>query len=593
VRATFAAHGFSSVWRLARVPATLLRRFLPVAIPLPQLPVCRLLFAASGAGKEVVNFEHVAHLPAVSARPVCPLLLLQQSRRAGLDCRVVASARAPVDFIAIVGSASPVPLHVAPDRRFGVTVQAVAADVRPAVPRAVFPSPLAGVAPLPTLVRMATPPPRPSSWPHTRVQRPTRLLTAHGRAVMTPPPDDRVERCDQPALPRPPAAGGHLPDLPVMSGHRCPARVDDRLIATPYAAWVWATVAPQAVEPGCAFHCFQRRPDPGLARFHLQTHLPSPGGHQSLTLCEHFPLRMAPDELIGRADPRRGPPPAGKGLPEQRFQAVQRHLGESGGARAAVGHPCCGRTQLPGLHHPGLSPGVDVASAGRVGVEFASQGGVIAALKPCGDVRLQAPCRLLVDLDLARAHRLPGAASRPTPVAVGLTRRFPCWLERELAYTLLGPVGQRGNAPWTLVGPARCWEQHPTHRLCLAVELQLRHQGQAPSGRAGRLAIAARRALASVVLGDLPDSSPCRGASTPQQFLEPADVRGRTTLCGSVKALWELQDHALDCGPANRLPLRPRTHRVHHVFTPTHPLTFHTPVLTSASPAAFPKAWAS
>jgi hypothetical protein len=90
VRATFAAHGFSGVWRLARVPATLLRRVLQVAIPMPQLPVCRFIPAASCAGEDVVDFSHVAHLQAVSARPASPLLRLQQSRRSWLDGRVVA-----------------------------------------------------------------------------------------------------------------------------------------------------------------------------------------------------------------------------------------------------------------------------------------------------------------------------------------------------------------------------------------------------------------------------------------------------------------------------------------------------------------------
>jgi hypothetical protein len=161
VRATFAAHGFSRVWRWARAPATLVRRFLPVAIPMSQLPVCRFIAAALGAGKDVVDCSHVAHLHAVSARPASPLWLRQPSRRSWLDCRVMAEARAPVDCIAILGSASSWHLHVAPDRRFGVKVQALAAGSRPEVSLAVFPVPLSGIAPLPTLVRMATPHPRP------------------------------------------------------------------------------------------------------------------------------------------------------------------------------------------------------------------------------------------------------------------------------------------------------------------------------------------------------------------------------------------------------------------------------------------------
>jgi hypothetical protein len=90
---------------------------------------------------------------------------------------------------------------------------------------------------------------------------------------MTPSPDDRVERFDPPSLPLHPVAGGHVPDLPVMPGHRCPARFADRLIATPYVARVLAHGEPEEVEPGSAFDQFQRMPDPGLARFQLQTYL--------------------------------------------------------------------------------------------------------------------------------------------------------------------------------------------------------------------------------------------------------------------------------------------------------------------------------
>jgi hypothetical protein len=41
---------------LARVPTTLLRRFLHGAIPMQQLPVCRFIFAAWGAGQDVIDF---------------------------------------------------------------------------------------------------------------------------------------------------------------------------------------------------------------------------------------------------------------------------------------------------------------------------------------------------------------------------------------------------------------------------------------------------------------------------------------------------------------------------------------------------------
>jgi hypothetical protein len=297
VRATFAAHGFSRVWRVARAPATLLRRFLHVALPMEHLPVGRCIAAALGAGKEVVDVSPVAHLPAGSARPAAPLWLLQQSRRAWLDGRAVAEARAPGAFIAIVGRTSSLSLHVAPARRGGVTVYAWAAGSRPEVERAVFPSPIAGLAPLPTRVQMATPHPRPSSLPQPVGQLPTRLLAAHCPAVMTPSPDDRVERGDQPSLPLRPVAGGHVPDLPVLPGHRHPARCDDALVAPPCAARVWANGAPEEGDPGSACDHCQRRPEPGLARVQRHTHLTPPVCPQCLPVLDDCSVGMAHDRL--------------------------------------------------------------------------------------------------------------------------------------------------------------------------------------------------------------------------------------------------------------------------------------------------------
>ncbi|MGH8069826.1 MAG: hypothetical protein ACRERE_32210 [Candidatus Entotheonellia bacterium] len=59
--------------------------------------------------------------------------------------------------------------------------------------------------------------------------------------------------------------------------------------------------------------------------------------------------------------------------------------------------------------------GVDVASNGRVGGEFASQGGVIDASKAFGNVRLQDPCRFLVDLDRDGADRIPAVVRGDLP----------------------------------------------------------------------------------------------------------------------------------------------------------------------------------
>ncbi len=145
---------------------------------------------------------------------------------------------------------------------------------------------------------------------------------------MTPSPDDRVERFDQSSRPLPPVAGGHVPDLPVMPGHRHPARFDDGLVATPCAARVLAHVEPEDVEPGSAFDHFQPMPTPGLARFPLQTPRTQPGCHQGLTWLDDFPVGMEPDQIIGLADHRRGPPTAGNGVPAHLFQAVQRRVGE-------------------------------------------------------------------------------------------------------------------------------------------------------------------------------------------------------------------------------------------------------------------------
>jgi hypothetical protein len=62
-----------------------------------------------------------------------------------------------------------------------------------------------------------------------------------------------------------------------------------------------------------------------------------------------------------------------------------------------------------------------------------------------GDVRIQHPLRFLVDLDIDRSNRIPGAPSWAKAIAVGFKLRFPCRFQGLGDPTLLGPVCEGGH----------------------------------------------------------------------------------------------------------------------------------------------------
>jgi hypothetical protein len=125
----------------------------------------------------MIDFQHVSGFERVSASCTSPVLSLQESRDSRGDARMVCTPATPVDFIAIVGAAPPVHVHVPLNRRLAVETQSFPTGSRHEVPRPVFAPPVLLVAPLQTLVRMATPDPRPEWLAPLFVHLLARLVT--------------------------------------------------------------------------------------------------------------------------------------------------------------------------------------------------------------------------------------------------------------------------------------------------------------------------------------------------------------------------------------------------------------------------------
>jgi hypothetical protein len=139
--------------------------------------------------------------------------------------------------------------------------------------------------------------------------------------------------------------------------------------------------------------------------------------------------------------------------------------------------PRFGRIPVTPVPDSGFQPGCELPTDRRRGVELASHGFVVDAIEACGDVRIQHPCRFLVELDIDRADRIPGATSRATALALGFELRFPFRFERLFDQALLGPIRDGWNAQWALLQCAGFRNVDPTHRCGVPVELQVLCQG--------------------------------------------------------------------------------------------------------------------
>jgi hypothetical protein len=163
-----------------------------------------------------------------------------------------------------------------------------------------------------------------------------------------------------------------------------------------------------------------------------------------------------------------------------------------------------GRRPVPLVEDSCRAPGVAVAAHGRRGVALASPGRVVEAIKACGEVRLQHPCRLLVALALERSPRLPGAPSRTKAIAVRRTWRFPCRFQGVFADALRGTVRDSRDPPRALLGRAGLGNVHPSSWRRFPVERQVMGHRQSCWWREGRETSDARGLLAPMVWRDLP-----------------------------------------------------------------------------------------
>jgi site-specific DNA recombinase len=144
--------------------------------------------------------------------------------------------------------------------------------------------------------------------------------------------------------------------------------------------------------------------------------------------------------VVFRIEPRPGDP-----SPEKK--SLQDCRGSNG---TPVRRPRFGGMPVPPIPHSGFQPRFELPAHHGLGGELAYQGGVVDAIEAFGHIRLQDPCRFLVELDRDRADRIPGPTSRAKAIASGCEPGFPFRLQRLCDHALLGPIRDGGDLHSTL-----------------------------------------------------------------------------------------------------------------------------------------------
>jgi hypothetical protein len=325
VRESCPSHGSSTVWCLSRTPLAFACRLLHVAIPMSQLPVREGISPPLCARDAMIDFQPVSGFERVSAICTSAVLSLQESRDSPGDSGMVCTPATPGDCIAIVGAAPPLHVHVPLNRRLGVATQPLPTGARQAVPLPILAPPVLLVAPLQRLVRMTTPAPRAEWWAQLFVHRLERRVTPDGGAVVAPASEHRVQRRDETCLCVHSMSAHHCPPLSLMTCHRLPARLDDRLVAALGRRGVWPKVEAQEVKPGLTLLSLHGLGDAGLARLPGQSQAVQWFRQQRLTARDHCPLWLEDEQIIRLAHPSRRS--TGKRSRARLFQSVQGHLG--------------------------------------------------------------------------------------------------------------------------------------------------------------------------------------------------------------------------------------------------------------------------
>ena len=428
-----------------------------------QWPVRGVLSPLVLSRDERIDFPHVSGVARGSAVCTSPVWSLQESCDSPGDAGVVCTPATPVAVLAIVGAAPPWPVDVPRQRRLGVEPSSLPTGSRRDVPRPLLAPPVVRVAPWPGLVRMAQPDPRAALWAPLCVHRLARLVTTDRGDGVAPASDHRVHRLHQACLCLQPMAAPHCPYRALLTGHRLPARGAAGLVTARGRRGGWPHVDAQAVTPGLTLLNVSGMGEAGLARVPGQSPVASMVRQDRLTALEHCPRGMSDAPSI-RLAPHRRTASTGQRARDRLFQAVQGHGGEYGRGRATVRCPRVGGTPCTLVAPANLQPGGALPAPGRRRVQRASPGVVVEAIAALGDVRLQHPRRLRVELDRARAKRIPGAPAWATALAVGFERRFPGRFQGWGDPTWLGPVGAGGHPHGPRCRRAGCGQVDPTHR---------------------------------------------------------------------------------------------------------------------------------
>jgi len=181
--------------------ARIMRRLAIVTMAVQQLEVVVPIGPAVSVGGDVIYFHPIARREEQAACRTFTALALQESCDSGRDLWMVSKACTPIHPIAIIGAPPPLDLHVTPDGRLPVSIEAET-SLRglkdPAVPLGDAPVPMGD--PLFAFVGMSVGRPSAQHPIEPVIQTLQETRAADAGVIPRPPNDDRVEQLDQSLL---------------------------------------------------------------------------------------------------------------------------------------------------------------------------------------------------------------------------------------------------------------------------------------------------------------------------------------------------------------------------------------------------------
>lgn len=485
----------------------------------------------------MINVHRVPIREVQTAGSPSPLLLLQEPGDSRGYVWMASYASAPVDPVAVVGTARALDFHMALDG--GVCVAGEACPAvgwleGPASP--IVHSPVCARDPGLLLVRVAGDCP---SLPH-RVDGVGKGLqdpgTGNVRVGVAPAHHRRVQRLHQRLLSCVLLAVNRLAQCFHLSADRRLAGLDDRCATMPASSAVFPSVraprgglsertAEEVASRGlrCAY---EGGGDARLAWLQAKSPILSPLCGHVLALQDNLAILVQHHTVISIDHDfgclEASTPTPWALLAHDRFETVQGHVGTQRGTIPSWHRPVCRGEPLASLVQPRLQPSFPLAAAAWARVDRFAYGGMIHPVEAWFDVGVSNVCGFMADAREDGFERLVPGPPWAASLAVGFTAGFPCGFEHTVRERWEGSVVYGGDPQRPHgVGP-RLRYPSPTNRCGLVPHGPGMRQRQPLLGRHGRDPINACRLCPLVVLGDPAYGQELGRPGSPHQSLKRA-----------------------------------------------------------------------